>query len=49
MRAERWSSSSGLLELLPIYQLRLIIWGVMVRNWNSIPRQRRYSVNTLFR
>ena len=49
MRAERWSSSSGLLELLPIFQLRLIIWGVMVRNWNSIPRQRRYSVNTLFR
>jgi hypothetical protein len=28
MRTERYFSSSGLLEMLPIYQLRLIILGV---------------------
>jgi hypothetical protein len=28
MRTERCFSSSGLLEMLPIYQLRLIILGV---------------------
>jgi hypothetical protein len=28
MRTERYFSSSGLLEMLPIYQLRLVILGV---------------------
>ena len=46
------SSSSGLLELLPIYQPQLTILGVMVGTGYgdccAYPRLRRYSVNTLF-
>ena len=34
------------LSCCPYTNHRLNIWGVMVRNWNSIPHLRRYSVNT---
>jgi hypothetical protein len=54
MRAERCFSSSGLLEMLPIYQLRLIILGVdgSAQGMAIAVHTPAYSgtpVNTLFR
>ena len=47
MQTKRCAQAVAYLSCCPYTNHLLNIWGVKVRNWNSILRLRRYTVNTL--